>query len=120
MFTLFRTVFLALLIPAGILATGSGQAAERVVIRFADIGSIRNWHAENSEELFVENLNNQWYRITFAPPCQNLPFVLGIAFEPENLGNIDKDSSIVVDGERCYFKTIEETVAPVTETEVEE
>lgn len=120
MFTLFRYVLFTLIIPAGILATGSAQAAERVVIRFADIGSIRDWHAENSEELFVQNLNKQWYRITFAPPCQKLPFAIGISFEPDNLGNIDKDSSIVVDGERCFFKTIEETVAPITETEKEE
>ena len=111
---------LGLLIPASIAVSTPVQASERVVIRFADIGNIRDWHAENSEELFVQNLHKQWYRITFAPPCQNLPFVTGIAFETDNLGNIDKDSSIVVDGERCFFKSIEESAAPVSETETEE
>jgi hypothetical protein len=106
-------------IPAAIV-TNATQAAERVVIRFVDIGNIRDWHAQNSEELFVQNLDRQWYRITFSPPCQKLPFVTGIAFEPDNLGNIDKDSSLLVDGERCFFKSIEESVAPASETETEE
>jgi hypothetical protein len=96
------------------------QAAERTVIHFADIGSITDWHAESNTELFVQNLNKQWYRITFAPPCQKLPFAIGIALEPDNLGNIDKDSSIVVDGERCFFKTIEESAAPVSRQDTEE
>src|SRR5688572_26254106 len=100
---IFLRSALFLFIPAAIVAAAT-QAAERVVIRFVDIGNIRDWHAENSEELFVQNRDRQWYRITFSPPCQNLPFVTGIAFEPDNFGNIDKDSSIVVDGERCFFK----------------
>ena len=125
MFTSLRTAPLTLLLSAGLvlpplLTATTTLAAERTVIHFVDIGSIKNWHAENSDELFVQNLNGQWYRITFAPPCQKLPFAISIGFEPDNLGNIDKDSSIVVDGERCYFKTIEETIAPVRETDTKQ
>ncbi len=109
-----------LLIAATLLATCNiAQPAERAVIRFAHIGSIRSWHAKSAEEFFVQNLDDRWYRITFAPPCQKLPFVLGLSFEPDNLGNIDKDSSILVDGERCFFKSIEDSVAPVSESSVE-
>ncbi|MES2626600.1 MAG: DUF6491 family protein [Pseudomonadota bacterium] len=116
----FSNTFTTLTFATLIIIAGTTHAADRVVIHFADIGSITSWHAESSEELFVENTSNQWYRITFLPPCQQLPFAIGIAFEPDNLGNIDKDSSIVVEGERCYFKSIEETVAPVSKKAAEE
>lgn len=112
-------IFLRIIVAVHLLAAGAAQGADRAVIRFADIGGIRTWQAESAEELFVQDTNNQWYRITFAPPCQNLPFAIGISFEPDNLGNIDTDSSILVDGERCYFKSIEKTVAPVSETSTE-
>src|SRR6186713_2490561 len=102
MFTSTRILWAGLFFSVSLLANLSlhaeGRAAERTVIRFADIGNIADWHAESTDELFVQNLNKQWYRITFAPPCQQLPFALGISFEPDNLGNLDKDSSIVVEG----------------------
>ena len=84
----------ALVFSFGVCATLPVQAAERTVIHFADIGSITEWHAESADELFVQNLNKQWYRITFAPPCLKLPFAIGISFEPDNVGNIDKDSRV--------------------------
>jgi hypothetical protein len=114
MFTSIRILSATLVFSGAILANMQTQAAERTVIRFTDIGNIADWHAESSDELFVQNLNKQWYRITFSPPCQQLPFAIGISFEPDSLGNLDKDSSIVVEGERCYFKSIEESAAPIS------
>jgi hypothetical protein len=121
MITSIRILFAGLVFSIGTLVTYlPTQAAERPVIRFADIGNIADWHAESSDELFVQNLNKQWYRITFAPPCQQLPFAIGISFEPDSLGNLDNDSSILVEGERCYFRSIEETTAPVSQKGTEQ
>ncbi len=121
MYTSIRILSAGLVFSVSIFLTHrSAQAAERAVIRFVDIGSISDWHAESTDELFVQNLNKQWYRITFSPPCQQLPFAVGISFEPDSLGNLDNDSSIVVEGERCYFQSIEESVAPVSQKGTEQ
>lgn len=120
MFTPLRNLLAALSFTICFLASLSGQAAESAVIHFTDIGGITDWHAESSDELFVQNLNKQWYRITFSPPCLQLPFAIGISFEPDSLGNLDNNSSIIVEGERCYFKTIEESVAPISKKATEE
>jgi hypothetical protein len=101
-----------LVLTGGILAAAASTAADRVAIHFADLGNIRNWYSNSTEELYVENLRGNWYRITFWSPCQELPFAIGIAFVTDGLGDLDKYSSILVGGERCYFRTFEESAAP--------
>lgn len=90
-------------------------AEERVSIPFADIGNIYNWHSDDSNELYVQSLNKDWYRITFWSPCTELPFAVGIAFVTDSIGSLDKFSSILVNGERCWFKTFEKSEAPDTD-----
>ena len=42
-----------IVLAAGLLLAGTVAAADRVAIPFADLGNIRDWHADNNEELFV-------------------------------------------------------------------
>jgi hypothetical protein len=94
---------------------GTLGAAERSSIPFADIGNIRNWHAASAEDLYIQAMNRDWYRVTFWSPCQALPFAVGIAFVTEANGQLDSFSSILVDGERCWFKTFEPSGPPPAE-----
>ena len=120
MFTEARRVLSGLLLFSGlVMSVGAAQAAERAVIHFADMGNIRTWHAESADVLFIQDRNRQWYRVTFAPPCLQLPFAIVIGFESDTLGNIDRDGSILVEDERCFFKSIEESSAPVSEKATE-
>ena len=87
------------------------QAERRVAIHFADIGNLQNWRADSTDELYIETMSRKWYRVTFWSPCHGLPFVSDIAFVTEPNGELNAYSSILVSGERCWFKTFEELPA---------
>jgi len=97
-----------------LFAIGGNAIAEqqRTSIPFADIGNVRSWHADSSNELYIEAMNRTWYRTTFWSSCNSLPFAIAIAFVTEPNGELDRYSSILVDGERCWFKTFEQTTDP--------
>jgi hypothetical protein len=120
MATLVRTVTIGLVLLAGVLSVSTTRAADpadNVSIPFADLGNIRNWHAESAEVLYVQSAKRDWYRITFWAPCLALPFATGIAFVTDGTSSLDKYSSILVDGENCKFRTFEASPAPPAEAE---
>lgn len=96
-------------------SSAAPRPGEHASIPFAAIGNIRDWHADSADELYVQAMNRDWYRATFFGPCQGLPFALGIAFVTETNGALDRFGSILVDGERCWFKTFERSDAPPAE-----
>lgn len=108
----YRRLFLGLVFLTGLTAVEAVLAADRVAIHFADIGNIRDWHADNADSLYVQSMDRQWYRITFWSPCHQLPFAIGISFVTDEIGDLDKYSSILVNGERCWFRTFEKSEAP--------
>lgn len=101
----------ALVASAGLIV-GAYAARPHTTIPFADIGNIRDWQASTADELYVQAMNRTWYRATFWAPCQALPFATGVAFVTESNGALDTFSSILVEGERCWFKTFEKAEAP--------
>lgn len=90
------------------------HAAERAVLRFADIGGIRDWQAaENGDSLLIEGRNRQWYRATFWGSCPEINFSTTIGFvTSQPTGDLDGFSSVIAEGRRCFFRTFEETAAP--------
>lgn len=86
--------------------------AERAVLHFADIGGIRTWRNDGRDALLIEGRNGQWYRATFFGACHELPFASAIYFVTDTTGDLDKFSSVIVRGERCYFKTFQRTDDP--------
>jgi hypothetical protein len=106
----------ALLWTALVVGAPVSYAAERTSIPFADIGNIRNWRATSTDELYVQAMDRDWYRATFWGPCQALPFAIGIAFVTESNGALDRFSSILVEGERCWFKSFERADPPPDES----
>lgn len=108
-----RSLAIAAASCAAVLAAGSATAEQKhTAIPFADLGNIRSWHADSPDALYVQAMNRKWYRITFWSPCNSLPFAIRIAFVTDTLGSLDKYSSILVDGERCWFRTFEPTSGP--------
>lgn len=99
---------------------GSAQS-DRAVIHFADLnGAILDWRPEGDRALLIEAGNRQWYRAELFAPCVSLRFSQTIAFVTDPLGDIDQFSSILVDGERCWFKSFERTSAPGLEKDAAE
>ena len=91
---------------------GVSQAETRAVIRFADLGGIKDWRPDGSEAIFIEGRNDRWFRATFFGRCHGLRFTDTIAFITEVGGHLDKFSSIWVDGQRCHFKSFYRVSGP--------
>ena len=95
------------------IAVAGGASAEKPArIPFADIGNIRDWRADTANELYIQSMDREWYRTTFLAPCRALPFADAIAFVTEPNGELNSFSSVLVENERCWFKTFEKSDAP--------
>jgi hypothetical protein len=112
----FYATTLAAVSCASILAGGNALGAQRTMIPFADLGNIRDWRSDDANELYVQSANRNWYRITFWAPCNELPFAIAIAFVTDPSGQLDEYSSILVDGERCWFKTFQPSSEPASKS----
>jgi len=109
--TAIRTLALATTAMA-IAFAGIATAEKPARIPFADIGNIRDWRAGSANELYIESMDRDWYKTTFLAPCAALPFATAIAFVTEPNGDLNSFSSVLVEGERCWFKTFEKSAPP--------
>jgi Family of unknown function (DUF6491) len=98
-------------LAAGLVAA-AGPAQKMLSIPFADIGNILDWRANDADAVYIESSRSEWYRATFFSPCISLPFALQIAFVTEPNGALNQFSSILVEGERCWFRTFEHASGP--------
>jgi hypothetical protein len=98
--------------PAGGLTAAAGS--QQAVIHFADLTGVRDWRpvADSSDAMLIHGRNGKWYRATFWAPCPEIRFVQTVAFVTDTLGDLDRFTSIIADGTRCYFKTFEQTSEP--------
>jgi hypothetical protein len=110
-----------MLVAAGVAAMSyagrlpAASASEHAVMHFADLNGIRDWRPDEdgqSDAILIEGLNGQWYRATFWSSCPEINFVPGVAFVTDTLGNLDRFTSIIADGHRCYFRTFQRTSDP--------
>jgi len=109
---MWKPTLIALTVVSAMVIANVASADKRAVIRFADLGGIRDWRADGGDAIFVEGRNRQWYRGTFFGPCHGLRFTETIAFITEADGSLDKFSSIWVDGQRCHFKSFYRVSGP--------
>jgi hypothetical protein len=110
------TLIVIAAVATGAFAQSSRAAAEeQAVLRFADLNGIKDWRPDKSTDadaILIEGRNGDWYRATFSAPCPEVRFAPGVAFETDPLGNLDRFTSIIVEGRRCSFKTFERTADP--------
>jgi hypothetical protein len=74
------------------------------VIHFVDLTGVKDWRAEGLSAILIEGSNGQWYRANFFSECYGLPWAERIAFVTSPDGSLDKFSSVMVNGQQCYFK----------------
>ena len=117
---MFKHAGLLLLVALALTTAGTTAAQDRAVIRFADYGGIENWRAGRDGSLLIEARNGNWYRATFHGSCHDLKFAQRIGFVTDVVGNLDKFSSILVDGRRCWFRTFEQVPDPDAKRDGEE
>jgi hypothetical protein len=88
---------------------------QRAGIPFADLGGIRSWRADGDRGIYVQGRRGQWYYAEFFGPCIGLRFSDQVAFITNaGTAQLDRFSSILVDGERCHFRSFEEIEGPRT------
>jgi hypothetical protein len=89
-------------------ATAGPEDPEKpAVIDFVDLGGIRDWRAEGNEALLVQSACGTWYRATFFGPCPGIQFREKLAFVTDGMNRLDRFSSVLVDRQRCWFRTFE-------------
>jgi hypothetical protein len=86
---------------------------QRAGIPFADLGGIRSWRPDGDRGIYVQGRRGEWYYAEFFGPCTGLLFNDRIAFITDTgTSRLDRFSSILVDGERCHFRTFEAVDEP--------
>ena len=73
----------------------------------AALGGIRNFNVVDDSTLIVEGRNNNRYRIELFGRCPGLRFQESLLFLTGPGGNLNRFSSLYVDGARCPFRSIQ-------------
>lgn len=113
------------LIAAGLALTACGtaryefqQAAAgepEAQIRFVQYRTIRDWHADNDRQLFVQSNDRQWYQVDLFGPCIGLEYANRIRLDPNDpAGTFDRFSTVILKGgERCKVASVKKAPPPV-------
>ncbi len=101
---------LALGLAASPALAGAGQpktqASEEARIPFVNNGGIRDWRAEGSDAVYVQDNARRWYKATLMHRAIGLPFAQAIGFETRGVDSFDRFSAIVVDGQRIPVQSL--------------
>lgn len=92
--------------------TAPKESAPQASIPFAQFGSITDWRADGDRGLYIRGSGNQWYYATLMSKCNGINFTDTIGFDSEPAGNLDKFSSIRVDGQTCQFTSLVKSDPP--------
>lgn len=106
---------LAAALPAYAAATGGAGIAPsepQASIPFVDQGSIRDWRAGGHDTLYVQDIQNRWYRASLMGPCIDLPFTETIGFDARGTNRFDRFSSIRVRGRNCALTSLVASAPP--------
>jgi hypothetical protein len=86
-------------------ATPAVPAGREASIPFVNTGSIRDWRADGTHGLYVQDLRNRWYYAELMGPCSDLPFANAVGFETRGIDTLDKFGTVIVRGQRCAFSS---------------
>lgn len=108
-----RSLALSLLLTtfAGGLAFATDEPptsmAPQASIPFVAHGGIRDWEADKTRGLWVQDAHRNWYYAKLLSPCFGLDFATRLGFDTHPMGTFDRFSSIVVPQEgRCTVQSV--------------
>jgi hypothetical protein len=83
-------------------------------IPFTQYHGIRDWHADNDRQLYVQAEDRQWYQVDLFGPCTGLEFSNRVGFDTRDpAGTFDRFSSIIIrGGERCKVSSVKKIPQP--------
>ena len=103
-------------VPARAEESPAAPTRKPAVIHFADLNGIESWKPESADAILVEGRNHSWYRARFFGPCFGIQSTESIGFVTDPTGNLDRFSSILVDGQRCFFASFDRVDPPDPQT----
>ncbi len=117
-------VFLTSIAAAAVLLGGCGttryefqQAAAgepEARIPFVQYRTVRDWHADNDHQLFLQTTGRQWYQVDLLGPCIGLEFANGIRLDPKDpAGSFDRFSVVILKGQRCQVSSVKKAPPPL-------
>lgn len=86
--------------------------ANDTAIPFADHGGVRDWRADGSGAIYIQDTSGQWYRAELFASAFDLPFVQFIGIDAGPTGTLDRFGAIYVDGQRYPFRSFVKVDGP--------
>jgi Family of unknown function (DUF6491) len=86
-------------------------------IVFPNYGAIRNFEADGTDGIWLEDQNRRWYYAELQGGCQDLNFAQAIGFDTGGASTFDKFSSIVVRGWKCPLVSLVTSEKPLPRKE---
>lgn len=87
-------------------------AVKEASIPFVNTGSIRDWRADGTKVVYIQDIHGDWYRASLMSDCTDLPFVETIGFETRGPDTLDRFGTILVRGQRCPIEAMVKSAAP--------
>jgi hypothetical protein len=96
-------LMLCLLLTLGFVSTHA--SAEYARIHWADKRGIEDWKVVDNHTLHIEDRHGQWYEAKLYHNVVGLEHAITLGFVTGIMGELDRFSSIVYDGNTYRFKT---------------
>ncbi len=109
-YLLLSTLLAALAAPAA--AAGQGgptpgpRSGEEARIPFVNFGGIRNFHADGTRGVFLQDRRRNWYYADLFGPCTDLPFAIGIGVKTWGMDTLDRSGTILVGRDQCRIANL--------------
>lgn len=81
-------------------------------IPFVNTGSIRDWAADGTRAVYVQDVHGNWYHAKLLSNCIDLPYVETIGFETHGPDTLDRFGTLLVRGHRCPIETMVKSAPP--------
>lgn len=105
-------LFLILALTAFPVLSANAATRKSAIIPFVNYGSIRNWEPDGRNAILLSSWNNRWYKATLLGPCFNLDNAISLGVVSNPMGDLDRFSSLLVNGQQCQIKSLEAVPAP--------
>ncbi|QAY79470.1 DUF6491 family protein [Sphingosinicella sp. BN140058] len=96
---------------AGVGRPAAAPAGETTIPAVAGRG-VLEWRAGGEDLVFIRSFLGKWYRVQLTGRCARLDDARGLGFETSPLGELDRNSTIIAEGERCPVSSIVRIDAP--------
>jgi hypothetical protein len=104
-------LFLATLALAASGAAANDMPGETAIPFINSISNVE-WEAASNDSLYLRGGKGEWYFVRTANRCNRLLAARAIGFDTSALGQLDRNSAIMVQGVRCPVASIVRSDGP--------